>query len=84
VATLGRVLVGDSPDPVFHQAVYVDHSSDVLEDEVLARLLTSPKVIVTPHMGFMTWEALDEIMTTTLNNLTEFERGAPLTHELLA
>jgi D-lactate dehydrogenase len=56
----------------------------VLEDDVLARLLTSPKVIVTPHMGFMTWEALDEIMTTTLNNLTEFERGAPLTHELLA
>ena len=49
---------------------------------MLARLLTFPRVIVTSHMGFLTWEALGEIAATTLANLIEFEQGRKLTHEL--
>ena len=49
---------------------------------MLARLLTFPKVIVTSHMGGLTWEALGEIAATTLASLTEFEQGKNLSQEL--
>jgi D-lactate dehydrogenase len=49
---------------------------------VLARLLTFPRVIVTSHMGYLTWGALGEIAATTLAGLTEFDQGSRLTHEL--
>src|SRR5262245_23331957 len=60
---------------------YAPHS--VAEtDDVLARLLSFPRVIVTSHVGYLTWEALGEIAATTLANLTEFEGGGKLEHEL--
>ena len=49
---------------------------------MLARLLSFPRVIVTSHVGYLTWEALGEIAATTLASLTEFEHGSKLTHEL--
>ena len=52
------------------------------DDEVLARLLTFPNVIVTAHQAFLTREALHEISTTTLANATAFDAGEPLRHEL--
>jgi D-lactate dehydrogenase len=47
----------------------------VLQDDVLARLLTFPNVIVTSHQAFLTHEALSAIARTTLDNVTAFERG---------
>jgi D-lactate dehydrogenase len=61
-----------------------DLSEQGLTDDVLARLLTFPRVIVTSHMGYLTWEALGEIAETTLASLTEFEHASPLTYELKA
>lgn len=61
---------------------FSDFSECGLHDDVLARLLTLPRVIVTSHMGFMTSEALGEIAATTLASLIQFEHGIPLTHEL--
>ena len=61
---------------------YSDLSEQGLTDDVLARLLTFPRVIVTSHMGYLTWEALGEIAATTLASLTEFEQGKALTYEL--
>jgi D-lactate dehydrogenase len=61
---------------------YADLSEQGLTDDVLARLLSFPRVIVTSHVGYLTWEALGEIAATTLANLTEFEHGGKLTHEL--
>lgn len=58
---------------------YEDHSGDVLQDDALARLLTFPKVIVTSHMGFMTWDSLGEIAEATLQSMDEFAQGRPLT-----
>ena len=49
---------------------YWSPSEQGLTDDVLARLLTFPKVIVTSHMGVLTWEALGEIAATTLASLT--------------
>jgi D-lactate dehydrogenase len=53
-----------------------DLSEQVLQDEVLARLLTFPNVIVTAHQAFFTREAVTAIAETTVANLTGFERGA--------
>ena len=52
-----------------------DLSTEVLTDDVLARLLTFPNVVVTSHQAFLTHEALWEIAETTLANLAEFASG---------
>ncbi len=51
-----------------------DLSDAVLQDDVLARLLTFPNVVVTSHQAFFTAEALGNIMDTTLGNLTAYEQ----------
>jgi len=44
-------------------------------DELLARLLAHPNVLLTGHQAFLTEEALESIASTTLGNLHSFERG---------
>jgi D-lactate dehydrogenase len=48
-------------------------SGQVLQDDVFARLLTFPNVLITGHQGFFTSEALQGIAMTTLDNISEFE-----------
>ncbi len=59
-----------------------DFSGDVVKDDVLARLLTLPNVVLTAHQGFLTREALEQIAQTTLMNATEFEQRRALTNEV--
>ena len=61
---------------------FEDRSSKILQDDVLARLLTFPNVIVTSHQGFLTREALQNIAMTTLQNISDFENGKPLINEV--
>lgn len=61
-----------------------DLSDQVLQDDVLARLLTFPNVLITSHQAFLTREALTNIAETTLANITAFERGEPLVNEVRA
>jgi len=63
---------------------FEDLSDQVLQDDVLARLLTFPNVVVTAHQGFFTREAIAAIATTTLASVAAFERGEPLLHEVRA
>lgn len=56
---------------------FEDHSDRPLQDDVLARLLTFPNVIVTSHQAFFTREALAEIAHTTLSNIRAWQDGAP-------
>ncbi|MBI0435037.1 2-hydroxyacid dehydrogenase [Roseomonas sp. KE0001] len=51
-----------------------DLSSTVIRDDVFARLLTFPNVLVTGHQAFFTVEAMSAIAETTLRNITEFAR----------
>jgi D-lactate dehydrogenase len=51
-------------------------SDQVLADDVFARLLTFPNVIITAHQAFFTREAVRNIAETTLANITGFERGS--------
>ena len=57
---------------------FQDLSGQMLQDDVLARLLTFPNVLVTAHQAFLTREALHAIATTTLASVQRFERGEPL------
>ena len=52
---------------------FEDHSSEILKDDVFARLLTFPNVLVTGHQAFLTDHALRKIAETTLQSLSEFE-----------
>lgn len=61
---------------------FEDHSAQVLQDDTLARLLTFPNVLITSHQGFLTKEALQKIAETTLQNITDFEKGLPLKNEV--
>lgn len=54
-----------------------DLSAEVIQDDVFARLMTFPNVLITGHQGFFTREAVTAIAETTLANVTAFERGAP-------
>ena len=63
---------------------FQDLSNRVLQDDVLARLITFPNVLVTSHQAFLTNEALANIAATTLDNVTAFERGEPLRNEVRA
>ena len=61
---------------------FEDLSDQVIQDDVFARLLTFPNVIITGHQGFFTEEALRNIAETTLTNITSFEQGMGLMHEV--
>ena len=56
---------------------FEDLSGQVLQDDVLARLLTFPNVIVTAHQAFLTREALSEIARVTVANVKSLETGQP-------
>lgn len=51
---------------------YEDNSSDIIDDDTLAILLSMPNVLVTSHQAFLTEEALANIAETTVNNIKEF------------
>ncbi|WP_301152161.1 2-hydroxyacid dehydrogenase [Metapseudomonas otitidis] len=57
---------------------FEDRSDLPLQDDVLARLLTFPNVIVTAHQAFLTREALAAIARTTLDNISAWASGAPV------
>jgi len=59
-----------------------DLSASVLQDDVLARLMTFPNVLITAHQAFLTREALHNIVGTTLQSLTDFERTGALPNEV--
>lgn len=61
---------------------YEDKSDKIIDDDVLARLLSFNNVIVTSHQGFFTEEALANIAHTTLSNIRDFEAGARLANEV--
>lgn len=61
---------------------FEDKSDRIIDDDVLARLLSFNNVIVTSHQAFFTKEALDNIATTTLENIREFIEGKKLTNQI--
>ncbi len=61
---------------------FEDLSERIIQDDVFARLLTFPNVLITGHQGFFTEEALTSIAETTLGNATAFETGDGTLHDV--
>lgn len=49
-----------------------DYSGHILNDDILARLISMPNVIVTSHQAFLTEEALRNIADTTSENIVNY------------
>jgi len=56
---------------------FKDHSGEIIHDELFLKLRSLPNVIITPHHAFLTQEAIENIVKTTLSNITAFEQGKP-------
>ena len=61
---------------------YEDRSDKMIDDDILARLLMVPNVVLTSHQAFFTAEALHNIAISTLNSVKEFADGKDLTCEV--
>jgi D-lactate dehydrogenase len=77
IGALGLDVYEEEADLFFE-----DLSGTVIQDDVFARLLTFPNVLITGHQGFFTGEALRNIAETTLANATAFETGTGELHEV--
>jgi D-lactate dehydrogenase len=77
IGALGLDVYEEEADLFFE-----DLSDTVIQDDVFARLLTFPNVLITGHQGFFTGEALQNIAETTLTSVTAFERGTGELHEV--
>jgi D-lactate dehydrogenase len=58
----------------FEQDVFFfNHSKDPVQDPLLKALIQHPRVLLTPHMAFLTEEALQVIAERTISNLDLWE-----------
>ena len=92
-----RIVRGDVPEGLKNKKIgsagldvyeeeseyfYEDKSDRIIDDDVLARLLSFNNVIVTSHQAFFTREALANIAATTLENIRDFKNQKPLVNEV--
>jgi len=56
---------------------FENYSSEVLQDDIFARLLTFNNVLITGHQAFFTGEALNAIGQVTMQNINAFFEGNP-------
>ncbi len=61
---------------------FEDLSSVVLQDDVFARLLTFPNVVITGHQAFFTRNALENIARTTLENIAAIEKSGACANQV--
>lgn len=74
IGSLGLDVYEEEADLFFE-----DLSERAIADDIFARLLTFPNVLITGHQAFFTQEALTAIAETTIANVSAFERtGRPL------
>lgn len=63
---------------------FEDKSNDVIQDDVFRRLSACHNVLFTGHQAFLTEEALTSISQTTLQNISQLERGEACPNQLNA
>lgn len=63
---------------------FQDYSEDVIQDEVILRLISFPNVLITSHQGFFTQEAMEQIAGTTFENIDAFVAKATLRNQIKA
>ncbi len=55
-----------------------DLSENIIQDDLILRLLSFPNVLITSHQGFFTEEALEQIAQITMDNIRDFEAARQL------
>ncbi len=81
IRSLKKHAIGGACLDVYEEEAGVffsDLSENGITDDVLARLLTFPNVLITSHQAFLTREALGNISETTIANITKFEEHRDL------
>lgn len=63
---------------------FQDLSGDIIQDDMISRLISFPNVLITSHQGFFTREAMQQIAEITFANADAFEAGLPLINEVKA
>ncbi|MBQ8393703.1 MAG: 2-hydroxyacid dehydrogenase [Clostridia bacterium] len=63
---------------------FEDFSGHIVEDDILARLISMPNVIVTSHQAYLTEEALNNIAETTVKNIMLLASGKDCENEIEA
>lgn len=61
---------------------FEDKSNDVIQDDVFRRLSACHNVLFTGHQAFLTAEALTSISQTTLQNLSQLDKGETCPNQL--
>jgi D-lactate dehydrogenase len=61
---------------------FKDLSESIIQDDLIQRLISFPNVLITPHQGFFTEEALTQIAIITMKNIDDFEDGLTLINEV--
>lgn len=57
-------------------------SEEIIQDDLIMRLMSFPNVLITAHQGFFTEEALTQIAQTTLQSISDFEAGKRLVNKV--
>ena len=70
IGALGLDVYEEEADLFFE-----DLSNRVIQDDVFARMLTFPNVLITGHQAFFTQGAMEAIAAKTIENITAFEQG---------
>jgi D-lactate dehydrogenase len=77
IGSLGLDVYEEEADLFFE-----DLSDQVIQDDLFARLLSFPNVLITGHQAFFTAEAMRGIADTTMANITNYERCGRAIHEV--
>ena len=75
IAALKSGQVGSAGLDVYEEETdyfFEDYSGTAVKDDILARLMTFPNVMITSHQAFFTEEALANIANITLKNIELF------------
>jgi D-lactate dehydrogenase len=60
-----------------------DHSNEIIKDDILLELMSFKNVLITPHQGFLTSTALQDISDATLYNINCWQAGEDSRFELI-
>lgn len=85
IAALKSGQVGAAALDVYEEEsdlFFEDNSDTIIQDDVLARLISMPNVLVTSHQAFLTKEALQNIAEVTLSNMKAYFEGVKTGNEV--
>ena len=61
---------------------FEDHSGRIVQDDIIARLISMPNVLITSHQAFLTEEALSNIANTTIDGIEAYFNNGNLQNEV--